>query len=86
MANVLGQACCDVEKLFKEGKFEEAKFLQQRLVGPNQAVTKKFGIAGLKKAMDIFGLYGGPTRSPILPLEEMQTNQLNDIFKESRFI
>lgn len=86
LANVLGQACCDLEKLFKEGKFEEAKLLQQRLVGPNQAVTKRFGIAGLKKAMDLFGLYGGPTRTPILPLEETQTNQLKDIFKESSFI
>jgi dihydrodipicolinate synthase/N-acetylneuraminate lyase len=35
LANVLGQACCDLEQLYKEGKMEEAKLLQQRLIGPN---------------------------------------------------
>ncbi|CAD5120196.1 DgyrCDS8769 [Dimorphilus gyrociliatus] len=86
LANILGQACCDLEKLFKEGKFEEAKLLQQRLVAPNQAITKRFGIAGLKSGMDMFGLYGGPTRTPILPLENSQIELLREAFKNSNFI
>jgi dihydrodipicolinate synthase/N-acetylneuraminate lyase len=40
LANVLGQACCDLEQLYKEGKMEEAKLLQQRLIGPNMSVSK----------------------------------------------
>jgi dihydrodipicolinate synthase/N-acetylneuraminate lyase len=39
LANVLGQACCDLEQLYKEGKMEEAKLLQQRLIGPNMSVS-----------------------------------------------
>lgn len=39
LANVLGQACCDLEKLYKEGKMEEAKLLQHRLIGPNMSVS-----------------------------------------------
>ena len=44
-------------------------------------VTKKFGVAGLKSSMDMFGFYGGPTRSPLLPLKESQLTELTDIFR-----
>ena len=44
-------------------------------------VTKTYGVPGLKKSMEFFGLYGGPTRSPLLPLKESQEAELRDIFK-----
>ena len=39
VANVLGQACCDLEALFKQGKMTEAKELQHRLIQPNINVS-----------------------------------------------
>ena len=39
LANILGNQCCDVGKLYKAGKLEEAKLLQHRLIGPNLAVS-----------------------------------------------
>ena len=38
LANIMGQECCDLEQLFKQGKMEEAKALQHRLIGPNIGV------------------------------------------------
>ena len=38
LANILGQECCDLEELFRQGKMEEAKVLQHRLIGPNIGV------------------------------------------------
>ncbi len=35
-------------------------------------VTKRFGVPGLKAAMDWFGFYGGPTRSPLQPLKQLE--------------
>ena len=31
--------------------------------------------------MEFFGYYGGPTRSPLLPLKDAQIAQLREIFK-----
>ena len=39
LGNMLGQQLCDLEKLFMENKMEEAKTLQQRLIGPNTFVS-----------------------------------------------
>jgi len=44
-------------------------------------VTKTLGVPGLKKSMEFFGYYGGPTRSPLLPLKGPQIAELRDIFK-----
>ena len=44
-------------------------------------VTKTFGVTGLKASMELFGLYGGPTRSPLLPLKDSQLAELKNIFK-----
>ena len=49
-------------------------------------VTKRFGIPGLKAVMDIFGYYGGPTRSPLRPLSAEDVTELMDIFTSNGFI
>jgi 4-hydroxy-2-oxoglutarate aldolase len=55
---------------YESGDLESARQIQATLVGPNEAVTSKFGIAGLKAALDLAGYYGGPTRSPLQDLTE----------------
>ena len=39
LANVLGGETCELYSLAKDRKIDEAKVLQQRLVGPNTAVS-----------------------------------------------
>lgn len=43
-------------------------------------VTRRFGIPGLKKAMDLFGYYGGPCRAPLAPLSPAQIEELRGTF------
>ena len=44
---------------------------QNRIAGPSVLVTTKYGIPGLKYAMDLNGYYGGPPRLPLsLPSAE----------------
>ena len=45
----------------------------------NAAVTARFGVAGLKAALDMLGFYGGPVRSPLLDLAETERQTLRDI-------
>lgn len=85
-ANMLGQELCDLEQLYKQGKLKEATNLQQRIVAPNACVTKRFGVPGLKVAMEWFGYYGGPVRSPLQPITSEQEEIMRTVFKLSGFI
>uniref|UniRef100_A0A8C7JWT9 4-hydroxy-2-oxoglutarate aldolase, mitochondrial n=1 Tax=Oncorhynchus kisutch TaxID=8019 RepID=A0A8C7JWT9_ONCKI len=76
LANVLGREVCELEQLCVSGRWEEASALQQRLIEPNTAVTRKFGVPALKQAMEWFGYHGGTCRSPLQPLSEAESQQL----------
>jgi 4-hydroxy-2-oxoglutarate aldolase len=52
------------------------------MIPVNNAVTGRFGIAGLKAAMDMLGYYGGPVRSPLLDLTESERQILGAILRE----
>ncbi|XP_072027577.1 4-hydroxy-2-oxoglutarate aldolase, mitochondrial-like [Amphiura filiformis] len=86
LANVLGNECCDLHKLYHTGKYDEARSLQHRLIAPNAAVTSKFGVPGLKQSMEWFGLYGGPVRSPLLPLTKQQMEDARSAFTGNGFL
>jgi 4-hydroxy-2-oxoglutarate aldolase len=45
----------------------------------NAAVTARFGIAGLKAALDMLGYHGGLVRSPLLDLTESERHVLRDV-------
>jgi len=85
-SNVLGPQACELLRLLDEKKYAEAQKLQHRLVAPNWAVTKKFGIPGVKEAMEWFGYYGGPLRSPLQALNDSEKLMLKQAFQESDFI
>lgn len=83
LANIAPQACCDIVALAKCGKHEDARELHLRMIAPNTAVTARFGVPGLKAAMDLLGYYGGPPRSPLLPLSDAQQETLRAILGEA---
>ena len=60
--------------------------LQHRLIAPNGAVTKRFGVPGLKLTMDWLGYYGGPSRKPLLELHEQEKVALKKSFTENGFL
>jgi 4-hydroxy-2-oxoglutarate aldolase len=65
VANVAPQECVQIQNLFNKGKMDEARALQGRLTPLAKAVTTKYGIGGLKVAMDLAGYFGGDPRSPL---------------------
>jgi 4-hydroxy-2-oxoglutarate aldolase len=65
VANVVPQECVQIQSLFNKGKMNEARALQSRLTPLAKAVTTKYGIGGLKVAMDLAGYFGGNPRSPL---------------------
>lgn len=85
-ANILGKEIIKMFDLFHEGKMEACVELQRKLLLPNKAVTKMYSVPGLKQTMDWMGFYGGPCRSPLLPLDDSQAAILKDIFSTHRYI
>ncbi|XP_003409248.1 4-hydroxy-2-oxoglutarate aldolase, mitochondrial [Loxodonta africana] len=86
LANVLGAQVCQLERLCLTGQWEDAQKLQHRLIEPNIAVTRHFGIPGLKKAMDWLGYYGGPCRAPLQELSPTEEDTLRMHFTNNGWL
>jgi 4-hydroxy-2-oxoglutarate aldolase len=83
LANIAGEALAELIGLFQAGDMELARVLQNRLIEPNTTVTTRFGVPGLKAAMDMMGFFGGPVRSPLLPLAEASKQELGEVLAKS---
>jgi len=81
VANVLPDACCALYALAREGRYDEARRVQHALLQANAAVTIRFGVPGLKAAMDALGYFGGNPRPPLLPLPASQRAVVVDIVR-----
>jgi 4-hydroxy-2-oxoglutarate aldolase len=81
LANIAPQALLDLYDHHRQGKWREGAVLQQRLVPVNTAVTARFGVPGLKAALDMLGYYGGPVRSPLRTLKDAEHRALKGILE-----
>lgn len=79
LANVVPNECCEIYESIMKGELPKAMDLQKRLLALNRAVTAKFGVAGLKKAMDLSGYFGGSVRIPLSGLNEKESNEIKEI-------
>jgi 4-hydroxy-2-oxoglutarate aldolase len=63
---------------------EEAAGLdwQNRIGRASALVTTKYGVPGLKYAMDLNGYYGGPPRLPLCPPSEAAKREIEEAFQD----
>ncbi|MFP4200205.1 MAG: dihydrodipicolinate synthase family protein [Clostridia bacterium] len=83
VANIMADTCAGVMDAFEAGDMDRAVQLQRRLLAPNAAVTARFGIPGLKAAMDMLGYFGGPPRRPMLPVSDDVRAQLRTVLSDA---
>jgi 4-hydroxy-2-oxoglutarate aldolase len=83
LANIAGGKLAQLLECFKRGDLAGARTIQLPLIEANTAVTSRFGVPGLKAAMDMLGYYGGPVRSPLLSLSEADTAELRRILTKA---
>ncbi len=62
----------DLYRAAVDGPSAKARELHRRLAPAAKKIVSALGIAGVKYAMDRRGYYGGPVRSPLLPLNDAQ--------------
>ena len=82
LANFAAEPLKRVENAFRAGKLDEARREQLALAQMNLAVTSRYGVPGLKYAMDRSGFFGGPTRRPLLPLKPEGCREIDRLLAE----
>ena len=64
------EICSQIIRAFKSGEVEHSAALQSKLTPLAAAVTTKYGIGGLKAALDMAGYHGGAVRAPLRAPDE----------------
>jgi 4-hydroxy-2-oxoglutarate aldolase len=65
VANLAPRECCEIQRLAMAGQWAEARELTYRISPLATVVSARYGIGGLKAAVDLLGGYGGPPRMPL---------------------
>ncbi len=87
VANVAPRECVALYNAFREGRHDEARTRQLKLIPLNQAVTARWSVPGLKAALDLLdGFYGGPPRLPLRPLPDADRQTLKAIMREAQIL
>ena len=86
LANIAPDHCYQIYKYYREKNFDKALEIQNSMIPVNKAITSKFGVAGLKAAMDLVGYFGGHPRMPLEPLNDAQILELKMILKIASLI
>jgi 4-hydroxy-2-oxoglutarate aldolase len=86
LANIAAAGLTSLWKYFRQGDTMKAREIQLPLIEANMAVTARFGVPGLKAAMDLLGYYGGPVRSPLMPLPEEDKVTLRNILTKAELL
>jgi len=56
---------CDVYALARGGRWDEARAIAARMLAADRGIAGRYGIGGLKAALDLQGFFGGPCRAPL---------------------
>jgi 4-hydroxy-2-oxoglutarate aldolase len=63
-------------------EFDAAQDWQNRIARAAVLVTTRYGIPGLKYAMDLNGYYGGPPRLPLIPPSPEAKQEIEEAFRD----
>ncbi|HET7372648.1 MAG TPA: dihydrodipicolinate synthase family protein [Gemmatimonadaceae bacterium] len=70
----------------QRGDRDGAAAAQARLTPLGAKIVGEMGVAGVKAAMDLVGLAGGPVRSPLLPLDASQRAAVGELMSAAELV
>ena len=76
LANILPRIAMDLFKYGAARDTDSGEPAQAKARVINRAISGTYGVPGVKAAMSLVGLKGGIPRRPLLPLDEVQKNEL----------
>ena len=84
LANIAAVPLRRMLDAFAVGDLATARRVQLALVELNTAITARYGVPGLKYALDQLGWYGGPSRRPLQPLSDAARADLDRLLHDLR--
>jgi 4-hydroxy-2-oxoglutarate aldolase len=81
-ANAAPYSVISIWEAHRQREFEAAMDWQRRLSRAAVLVTTKYGIPGLKYAMDVNGYYGGPVRLPLTAISPQAKLEIEAAFAD----
>ena len=79
-ANAAPYALITIWEAFRSREFEACRDWQNRIGRAAHLVTAKYGVPGLKHAMDLNGYYGGIPRLPLTPVNAAARKEIEAAF------
>lgn len=79
LADVLPELCIEMYRAALAGPSSNARELNRSILPASKKIVRGPGIAGVKYGMDYRGYYGGPVRSPLLPLNDAQKRNVEAV-------
>jgi len=86
LSNYLPEQCCKVEALYKAGQPDKARALSDQLIALNKKTAGKYGVAGVKGAMDLLGYKGGEPRNPLRPVSAEALEEMRQVFVQEGYL
>jgi 4-hydroxy-2-oxoglutarate aldolase len=86
LANVFPEITCKLYELTVNKQYDEAFRLNEKILLLNKSVSGSGGVAAVKYAMDLAGLFGGNPRLPLLPLGDDAKQKIEDYLKKEGLI
>jgi 4-hydroxy-2-oxoglutarate aldolase len=80
---VAPRLCLDIYRAVEEGDHGRAREMQRRLTPLARAVTVRYGIGGLKAALDLLGFAGGEVRAPLQGASREATREIARLLEEA---
>src|SRR6266436_9156190 len=77
------ELCIEIYRAVHAGEIDRASTLQEKLTPLARAVTKTYGIGGLKTAMDMAGYVGGAVRKPLQLPDETARGEIETLLREA---
>jgi len=84
LANAAPYATITIWEAHRTREAEAGVDGQNRIRHAAHLMTAKYGIPGLKYAMDLNGYYGGPCRLPLAPLAPAGKKEIEEAFRDLR--
>jgi 4-hydroxy-2-oxoglutarate aldolase len=86
LANVAPRETVALYQAVRAGRLDEARALHERLMPVGTAVTRTYGIGGLKAALDLLGYAGGQPRPPLLPASATAVEDIRYILETASLL
>lgn len=77
------RACVELHEAVKTGDHQRGRELQNRIAPLSHIVTAGLGVPGLKAAMEMLGLAGGPPRAPLAPVSNSERERIKAVIRET---